>query len=109
MYGTQRHHLLVRAEVVNYLLTHEDDYKAYFEDAEWNHYVESMAGPKTWGDEITLRVAAEAFAIRIHVVSSVEENWLLDYSPSSRIVAGAREIFLTYVAPIHYNTIAPKR
>lgn len=109
LYGSQRHHDIVRAQVVSYLQKNEAEYKAFFDDAEWAHYLENIGQLKTWGDELSLRAAAEAFAIKVHVITSTEENWLLEYAPADSSVIVAREVFLTYVAPIHYNTIEPLR
>eukprot|EP00928_Gymnodinium_smaydae_P066511 TRINITY_DN49502_c0_g1_i1.p1 TRINITY_DN49502_c0_g1~~TRINITY_DN49502_c0_g1_i1.p1 ORF type:complete len:346 (+),score=54.07 TRINITY_DN49502_c0_g1_i1:66-1040(+) len=109
LFGNQRYHLSVRAAVVQHLRDHADEYKSFFEDAEWQHYVDTMAQPKTWGDELSLRVAAEYFGVRIHVVTSAQENWLLHYEPGAGIASHSREIFLTYVSPIHYNTFEPLR
>jgi hypothetical protein len=110
LYGTQEHHELVRAMVVSYLESHGSTYKAFIGEREWRPYLEAMRKSKTWGDEITLRAAAEAFGIWVHVVTSTEENYLLAYCPSGGDPAGdARHVFLTYVAPVHYNTIRPLR
>ena len=50
------------------------------------------------------------------MVTTEHENWLLNYCPSSLDETdvstgggppeGVRELFLTYVSPIHYNVIA---
>ena len=75
-----------------------------------------MEGLCTWGDELTLRAACDCFGCVTHVVTTEHENWLLTYCPSSlegtEVGSGAvthdgvRELFLTYVSPIHYNVIA---
>ena len=67
-------------------------------------------------DELTLRAACDCFGCVAHVVTTEHENWLLNYCPSSLDETdvstggappeGVRELFLTYVSPIHYNVIA---
>jgi len=109
LYGTQQHHELVRAVVVAYLEKHEAEYKVFVGEEEWHPYLENMAKSKTWGDEITLRAAVDALGIQIHVVTSAEDNYLLDYCPSGDTTEDTRHVFLTYVAPVHYNTIRPLR
>jgi hypothetical protein len=86
----------------------------------------------TWGDELTLKYCADVFDVVIHVVTSHEENWYLHYDPAKgeaerhyakqseervvQLIPDAAEdgkvgtlrkqIFLTYVAPVHYNSIS---
>ena len=110
LFGNQEHHGFVRAEIVSFLRKHEDEYSILFvDDDAWQQFLGAMATPGTWGEEITLRAAVEAFGIRIHVLTSTEENWLLQYSPIAGFKNGSRQVFLTYVAPVHYNTIEPMR
>ena len=111
------------------------------------------------GDELTLRAVSDALGVKIHIVTTLKENWLLHYEPDElkvcclldfltlrvlllrRIVlallfffrlrypsalfttphitvpttqvhedgAASRQLFLSYVSPIHYNTVAPVR
>eukprot|EP00746_Dinoflagellata_sp_MGD_P058207 gnl/MRDRNA2_/MRDRNA2_249568_c0_seq1.p1 gnl/MRDRNA2_/MRDRNA2_249568_c0~~gnl/MRDRNA2_/MRDRNA2_249568_c0_seq1.p1 ORF type:complete len:280 (-),score=45.98 gnl/MRDRNA2_/MRDRNA2_249568_c0_seq1:62-775(-) len=109
LFGSQKYHEVVRAQVLSYLKQHKADFAEFFADEEWSEYLETMAKPRTWGDEMSLRAAAEAFAVTIHVLTSSEENWLLEYSPKADSDKGAREVFLTYVAPIHYNSVEALR
>lgn len=66
-------------------------------------------GPLLQGDELTLRALSEGLGITIHVISSDEANWYLQYMPSRprqpqgqdsgtghSMVAGAH-VFLAYV------------
>lgn len=49
------------------------------------------------------RAACEALGVVINVVTSDPENWFLRYVPAHSLVK--REIFLSYVSPVHYNSI----
>ena len=66
-------------------------------------WAKQMARDGTWGDELTLRAASEAYGIVVNVVTSDSENWFLRYIPEHTLVQ--REVFLSYIAPIHYNGI----
>lgn len=113
LYGTQKHHERVREIVVRHLRNHASEYSPLFGDGEWPAYLTSMSRSRTWGDELTLRAAADAFEVRIHVITSTAENWYLVYHPESFTEVDAsscmRELFLTYLAPIHYNVVEPSR
>ena len=64
-----------------------------------------MQTDRTWGDELTLRAAADAFGCVVHVITSTTENWHLVYQPE-KPREPPKSLFLTYVSPVHYNTIS---
>lgn len=107
LFGTQEHHALVRAEAVAHMVRRGAEFRGLFADGEWEAYVAKMALSGEWGDELTLRATADAFEVKIHVVTSTEQNWYLAYEPDSPGHACGREVFMTYIAPIHYNTLEP--
>ena len=114
LYGDQKFHGTVRKTVCDRLASHAMEYSFYIgDDAEWQQYLAKMATPRTWGDELTLRAACDAYGVVVHVVTTEHDNWLLHYSPDAVAVtdgtppAGTRECFLAYVSPIHYNVIEP--
>merc|ERR1712046_353798 len=67
-----------------------------------------MASDKTWGDEFTLRAIADTYNVHVHVITSEDHNWYLHYAPSlQKNETTQRSIFLSYVAPIHYEIVEP--
>lgn len=150
--GSQKHHAIVRAQTTAHMRAHSGFFGMYFEDgAEFDGYMREMTRSRTWGDELTLRAAVEAFGCVAHVVTSEDANWraalrplagrparvggapptssrprrgrrYLVYTPESsrddaaleRACAAkrlapppaAKEVFITYISPIHYNAIA---
>jgi len=109
LFGTQAFHSGVREQAVSHLRRNPGDFPSFFEEGGWEDYLQKMTVVRTWGDEMTLRACAEAFGVRVHVVSSTEENWHLVYEPEGGVGPAARQLFLTYVSPIHYNSVAPLR
>jgi len=109
LYGHQRFHSHVRALVVAYLREHAEQFSIFVGDErEWQSYLRNMAQECCWGDELTLSAAADAMGVVIHVVTTEHENWLLHYGEQYAVVgASYRELFLTYLSPIHYNVINP--
>jgi hypothetical protein len=108
LFGAQEHHDFVRKKVVEHLRARSADYNAHFAEGELETYLSTMSKLRTWGDEISLRAVADAFKVNVHLVTSTEHNWYLVYRASDH-PSVTREIFLTYVAPIHYNTVEPLR
>ena len=78
------------------------------DEAEWQSYVAGMRKPSTWGDELCLRAAAEFLNVKILVVTSEASNWMLEYAPEAGGHTVERTLFLTFISPIHYNTIDPQ-
>ena len=62
-----------------------------------------MSRGGTWGDELTLRAACDLYGAVIRCITSEQENWYISYRPQVSKVA--RELFLAYISPIHYNTV----
>lgn len=109
LHGSQQHHLAVRATVLAHLRARADEYSFYVGDeGEWRAYLSKMALDRTWGDELTLRAASEAYGCAVHVVTTETANWLLHYGDGAADhVPGRRDVFLAYVSPIHYNVVGP--
>ena len=100
LFGTEAHHGLVRARAVAHIEQHSADFAAFCA-GELSAYLKKMARDRTWGDELTLRAICESFGASVHVVSSSQENWHLQYEPAEQM--GQKKIFLAYVSPVHYN------
>jgi len=120
LFGSQEHHAAVRAAVVAHMKRSSDFFSIYFESSgEYSSYLRGMGQSRTWGDELTLRAAVEAFGCVAHVVTSEEQNWYLVYNPDNPVddamlarvckrlprPAVGKEIFINYISPIHYNAV----
>lgn len=109
LFGTQEHHGMVRERIAALLWRSKDQYAGFFEGDQWSDHVKRLQQPGEWGDELSLQACAEAFGVRVHIISSESENWYLVYEPTKGLAPNAREIFLTYVAPVHYESLVPLR
>ena len=110
LYGSQDHHLRVRAGAVAYLRAHEADFAPFVGTAaDWAHYLGRMAKSREWGDELTLQAACGAFAVDVHVISTETEHFHLEYACPVPSAATPRKLFLSYISPIHYNVVVPNK
>jgi hypothetical protein len=75
-------------------------------------YADDMATNATWGDELALAAAAEAFGMHVTVIQDTPQHWLVAYAPSNPQPQGGtaqrtRRAFVAYTAPVHYDAIVP--
>jgi len=124
MYGTQDYYPEVRQAVVGHMLQHKDEF-GMFLDEPIDEYLTRMSRDRVWGDELTMKAAVDAFKLRVHAVTSNQENWHLLYenddaeppverdwfhgTENSRFPEARRKVFVTYIAPVHFNSILPDR
>jgi hypothetical protein len=81
LFGSQQHHHVVRTRIVTHLRAHSHMFSFYVgEDEEWLRYLEKMSRKQTWGDELTLTAASQAFHVNIHLITTEQCNWLLHYN-----------------------------
>eukprot|EP00241_Pyramimonas_parkeae_P012305 CAMPEP_0114254480 /NCGR_PEP_ID=MMETSP0058-20121206/17000_1 /TAXON_ID=36894 /ORGANISM="Pyramimonas parkeae, CCMP726" /LENGTH=290 /DNA_ID=CAMNT_0001368699 /DNA_START=582 /DNA_END=1454 /DNA_ORIENTATION=- len=108
LYGHQKHHQVVRDKAVRYMRDNSQMFKLYFAtEKDWEQYIANMSMNRTWGDELTLRAVTDSFGTVVHVVQSTEENWYLVYEPD--IKQTHKQVFLTYLSPVHYNALLPAK
>lgn len=107
VFKTQARHGDVREAATRRVESRREDFEVYFEDSgAFERWLKEMKRDRTWGDELTLRAACDAFGVRIHVIQSTEKNWHLLYEPLE--LKSKRVAFLSYVSPVHYDAIAEK-
>lgn len=113
LHGNQEEHLRVRERAVANLRERKDELHEFFGSKEdFEEYLSLMATDRTWGDELVLCAVAESYQCVVHVVTSHQTNWYLVYSPKIKgkdTCRGVDEIFVAYIAPVHYNSVVLKK
>jgi len=106
--GDAELHPVVRQRVVENMKERQSEFRVFFESpTEFEEYMQAMAADKTWGDELALSAIADCFSAVAHVVTSNRERWYSVYLPKQNVdFANQKEIFLAYIFPVHYNSIA---
>ncbi|KAL6523005.1 hypothetical protein OROMI_031353 [Orobanche minor] len=64
---------------------------------------QSMSKNGEWGDHITLQAAADAFWVKIIVITSFRDTSSIELLPKSQKFG--RVVFLSFRAEVHYNSI----
>ncbi|KAF5834291.1 hypothetical protein DUNSADRAFT_9114 [Dunaliella salina] len=106
LFGTQDCHGKVRRRTMNHIKANPDDFRCFLGE-DFDDYVKAMSVEGCWGDELTLRAACDSYGVIMHVVTSDETNWHLIYKPKGGVKCNV-ELFIAYIAPIHYNAIRRK-
>uniref|UniRef100_A0A7S1LZW5 OTU domain-containing protein n=1 Tax=Neobodo designis TaxID=312471 RepID=A0A7S1LZW5_NEODS len=85
LFGNPALHMYVRNTVATHMLRRaRSQLQVLFESSdEFEKYVAGMAQSGTWGDELTLRAAADALGCHIHVISTAQQNWHLHFAPTN--------------------------
>ena len=104
LFRDQERHAECRAVVINQLRRASDDYAPYVPE-DFDAYVDSMAKDTAWGDHITLQAAADAYGVRMCVISSYRDNFLVEITPKTQ--RSARVCWISFWAEVHYNSVYP--
>ncbi|KAJ1456920.1 hypothetical protein M885DRAFT_516504 [Pelagophyceae sp. CCMP2097] len=120
LFGDQGKHAVVRHAVVQQLRCAPDTYQNFVHE-NFEAYALRMAQPREWGDHVTLQATADAYRIKITVVTSYAERSFIRVkptlygdadgcaSPSRRhpCTRARRNIWLAFWAETHYSSIEP--
>ena len=117
LFNSQAYHHYVRDRVVKHLQTHSSTYEPFVGDhGAFTAYIHDMTQDASWGDELCLQACCDAFRVDIHVITTDSEHFHLAYAPggpppphSHTATTPHRKLFLSYIAPVHYNVVAPAK
>lgn len=110
LYETSTHHSGVRQQVVKQLRSSPEFYKGFVDD-DFVSYCSSMGKNGTWGDHITLQAAADAFSSRILIISSFQEECVIEILPTKQYTTPGsqkRTLFLSFWHEVHYGSVYPQ-
>ncbi|XP_028063067.1 uncharacterized protein LOC114266380 isoform X2 [Camellia sinensis] len=102
IYRTTEHHQFVRQQVVDQLKLHPELYEVYVPMA-YDDYLKNISKSGEWGDHVTLQAAADAYGIKIFIITSFKDTCYIEILP--RTQNSKRIIFLSFWAEVHYNSI----
>ncbi|KAJ6331233.1 hypothetical protein OIU76_009749 [Salix suchowensis] len=102
IYNTPDRHKIVRRQVVHQLKSHPEIYEGYV-PMEYGDYLRKMSKSGEWGDHVTLQAVADAYGVKILVMTSFKDTCYIEILPVSQKPKGV--IFLSFWAEVHYNSI----
>ncbi|XP_071720645.1 OVARIAN TUMOR DOMAIN-containing deubiquitinating enzyme 12-like isoform X2 [Rutidosis leptorrhynchoides] len=104
-YRSPEHHKFVRRKVVNQLKSHPEMYEGYVPMA-YSEYLKRISKGGEWGDHVTLQAAADAYGVKIFVLTSFKDTCSIEILP--KVQKSKWVIFLSFWAEVHYNSIYPE-
>lgn len=102
LFKKQKYHMYVRKRCVEHMKNCHEEYSVYFENKEFEKYLNDMSKNGHWGDELCIKATADAFECVVYIITSTAENWCLKYESKCK-KAKLKSVFLAYLSPIHYN------
>jgi len=107
LYGDQELHAAVRNRAVEHLRVNADKYGGFVIGESFKSYLERMAKPYTWGDNLTLQAIADTCEVEICIVSSFHDRSFLQVLPVSG--RASQQAWLGFYAEYHYTSLTPVR
>jgi OTU-like cysteine protease len=106
LYRDEGFHSEVRRSACQQLCKHAELYRMYV-PGEYRLYCERMARDGEWGDHVTLQALADAYGVRMHVITSYRDSGFVVVEP--RQVLSRRALFLSFWAEVgrSHATLAP--
>ncbi|XP_024381135.1 OVARIAN TUMOR DOMAIN-containing deubiquitinating enzyme 9 [Physcomitrium patens] len=104
LYRNPELHKYVRKLVVKQLKANPEVYSNYV-PMKYSDYLKKMAKNSEWGDHVTLQAASDHFGVKISLITSFRDTCFIEIIPEQQ--KSPREIYLSFWAEIHYNSIYP--
>lgn len=96
-------HALVRSNVCYQMYRHPELYREHI-PSDYAAYCRSMQNLTTWGDHVTLQAAADAYGLRIMVLTSWRDSEVVEVVPRGACDS-ERVLYLSFWGGSHYNSV----
>jgi hypothetical protein len=97
LFRSPQHHGAVRRRVAQQLRAHPGRYGPYVPQ-DYRGYLEAMARDGSWGDHVTLQAAADAYGVRVCLLTSFLESCFIEIQPQQQ--ASERVLWLSFWAEV---------
>jgi len=101
VYGTQKHHMMVRQRCVDYMRSHQEDFEPFvfgYSDLPWDHYLFELKKVETWGGYLELQVLSLVYKVNFVIYSNDSQNTKVDNNFPAVIM-------LAYTSGNHYDMV----
>ena len=98
LYRTPDEHGYIRAAAVAQLRSFPNLYQEYIPE-DYQGYCHHMQQFGTWGDHVTLQAVADAFGVRIAIMTSYQDGCVVEIQPQCQ-VKSQRVLYLSFWAEV---------
>lgn len=105
LYGDEKYHAVLREVVCRQLEKTPSRYDAFLVGESLRDFAARQSRADTWGDHVTLQAAADAFGCSICVLTSYDDEGVVELDPAVRTTE--RTLWLSFWAEVHYNSLEP--
>lgn len=98
IYGTQEHHAKTRKICIDTIRDNEEDFKGFIHDIPFDHYLEVMSKPYTWGGHLELTALSKAYSVNFKVYKT--PNQIININTTY-----PRTLQLCYIGGNHYDSV----
>jgi len=109
LWKTPQEHERVRGDVVKQLRSNPGWYGNFIDTdsgESFDEYTDRMSIVGQWGDHVTLQALADAYGVRIVLLTSFEREPVIELVPCE--AKFAQTLLLSFWAEIHYSSIRPR-
>merc|ERR1712100_307064 len=100
IYGTQELHLKARKICVETLIKHQETFKAFVHDLPFDHYINIMSKPNSWGGHVELVAFSLHYSVNFRVYTA--DGKFIDIDNSFD-----KTLHLCYLDGNHYDIVYP--
>lgn len=98
IYGTQEHHVRTREICIETIKKNEENFKGFIHDIPFDHYIDEMSKPFTWGGHLELTALSLAFSVNFKVYKT--PNQIININTTY-----PRTLQLCYIGGNHYDNV----
>ena len=104
LYRTPDEHGYIRAAAIAQLRSFPTMYQDYIPE-NYQDYCHRMQQFGTWGDHVTLQAVADAFGVRIAIMTSYQDGCVVEIQPQGQ-VKSQRILYLSFWAEVSFQFLA---
>ncbi|ESQ54013.1 hypothetical protein EUTSA_v10027041mg, partial [Eutrema salsugineum] len=108
LYNTSDLHKQVRQEIVKQLKSRPKLYKGLVGKTDFSEYVKNMSNDSVWGDEVTLKAAADVYGVKILLITSLKDVPFTVVVPRSQKQPDRVILELSCRDPFQFHPLKPR-
>ena len=102
IFGDISKHTEIRANAVEYVANHPDDFQDFLENGEIDCYLSSLVRDREWADNLAIQATANAYGVIIEVINSNQDQFTGSRVVTPTVNQDTRRIVLGQIEQLHF-------